>query len=55
MLTAKNCFHKRNLVSKMNFEIFFVEVQEPIHNYEAVFERSYYPVEIYFSAFPPLA
>ena len=48
MFTAKNCNKQHHLVSKMKFEIVFVEVQESIHNYEAVFERPYYPVKSLF-------
>ena len=35
---------QRHLVSKMKFEMFFVEAQDPFHNYTTVLGRYYYPV-----------
>ena len=51
MFKAKNSFKhnkQRNLVSKMKFKIFFVEAQDPFHNFTTVLERCYYPVKSHF-------
>ena len=36
---------QRHLVSKMQFEIFFIKAQDPFHKYTAVFERCYFLVK----------
>ena len=56
-LKPENCSKhdkQRLLVFKMKFEIFFIEAQDPFHNYTTYLEGAFTKSKIHFSAFPPL-